>query len=63
MLTNMEVVIDFEYLKGRQNEMFVRDLSLAAENWSYSFLYEIPYDMMPSGSDVNGLNWANGHIV
>ena len=32
MLTNMEVVIDFEYLKGRQNEMFVRDLSLAAEN-------------------------------
>jgi len=63
MSTNIEVVIDYEYLKGRQNEMVVKELSVAAENVSDSFRFKNPYDMMPNGSDNNGLNWTDGHIA
>ena len=59
----MEVVIDFECLRGRQNEIVVKQVSVAGENVSDSFRFESPYHMAPNCSDVNGLNWTDGHIA
>jgi len=36
---DMEVVIDFEYLRGRQDEIVVKELSLAARNVKDSFRF------------------------
>ena len=36
------VVIDFEYLKGRQNEMVVKEAAVAGGNISESFRFEPP---------------------
>ena len=59
----MEVVIDFEFLRWRQNEMVVKEVSLAGEGLSDSFRFEPPYYMPPHGSVENGLNWDDGHIA
>ena len=56
------VVIDFEYLKGRQNEMVVKEAAVAGENISESFRFEPPYYMAPHGSVESGLNWHDGNI-
>jgi len=60
---DMEVVIDFEFLKGRQGEIVVKELSVAANNMNDSFRFKSPYTMMSHGSDGNELNWENGHIA
>jgi len=39
----MEFVIDNEYLKGRQYDITVKELSVATENVSDSFRFESPY--------------------
>jgi len=51
----MEVVIDFEFLRGRTNEIIVKKLSIAAANVSDSFRFKCPYRMT--------LNWDDGHIA
>ena len=56
------VVIDFEYLKGRQNQMVVKEAAVAGGNISESFRFEPPYYMAPHGSAENGLNWDDGNI-
>jgi len=61
MSTDMEVVIDFEYLKGRQNET-AKEPSLAA-NFSETFRFESPYTIMPHGSEENGLSCDDGHSI
>jgi len=38
----MEVVIDFEFLRGRQNEIVVKELSVAASNVSETFRFKSP---------------------
>ena len=58
----MEVVIDFEYLKGRQNEIIVKELSVASRNVTDSIRFKSPYNMPTHGSDENELNWDDGHI-
>jgi len=62
ILTKMEVVIDYEFLRGNQDEVVVKELSLAAKNVIHTFHFQSPYGMTPHGSDENGLNWDNGHI-
>ena len=56
------LVIDFEYLRGRQNEMVVKEAAVAGENVSESFRFEPPYYMAPHGSPENGLNWDDGCV-
>ena len=56
------VVLDFEYLKGRQKEMVVKEAAVAGGKVSDSFRFEPPYYMAPHGSVENGLNWDNGNI-
>ena len=58
----MEVVIDFEFLRGRHNEIVVKELAVAGKNFGESFRFECPYAMAAHGSDENGLNWDDGHI-
>jgi len=58
----MEVVIDYEFLKGNQDEAAVKELSLAAKDVIHTFHVHSPYDMRPHGSTENGLNWDDEHI-
>jgi len=60
---DMEVVIGFEFLKGRQGEIVVKELSVAANNMNDSFRLRSPYTMTSQGSDENGLNWEDAHIA
>jgi hypothetical protein len=53
----MEVVIDFEFLCGYQNEIIIKELAVAGKNVSESLRFESPYAMAAHGSDENGLNW------
>ena len=56
------VVLDFEFLRGRQNEMVVKEAAVAGDNVSDSFRFEPPYYMAPHGSVERGLNWDDGNI-
>ena len=57
---DMEVVIDFEFLRGRQGEIVVKELSVAANDMIDSFRFKSPYSMTSHGSDENGHNWDDG---
>ena len=58
----MEAVVNYEFLKGSQNEVIVKELSIAAKNVLYTFHFRSPYSMHPHGSAENGLNWDDGII-
>jgi len=49
--------------RGRQNEIVVKELSVAAANVFETFRFKSPYIMASHGSDENGLNWEDGHIA
>jgi len=57
-----EVVIAYEFLRGRQNETVVKELSVASANAFETFHFKSPYKMADHGSPKNGINWAEGHI-
>jgi len=60
---DLEVVRNFEFLRGRQNEIVVKGLSVTAKNMVDSFPLSRPYSMTSHGSYENGLNWEDGHIA
>ena len=57
----MEFVMDFDYLRGRQNEIIVNEAAVAGENVSALFRLEPPYYMAHHGAVENGLNWYDGN--
>jgi len=57
-----EVVIDFEFFRGRQNETVVKKLSVPSDNAAETFRFKSRYKMADHGSSENGLKWADGHI-
>ena len=60
MLANIarkEVVIEFEYLRGRQNEIVVKESAVAGENFIESFLFEPDFYMAHHDAIENRLNW------
>ena len=59
----MEVVIDYEAVKGGHNEATFKELALLADGVIRTFHFQTPYDMRPHGSAENGLNWDDGHIL
>jgi len=61
-LIGMEVVIDYEYLKGAKGETVVKELSVAANDVLQTFHFRSPYPMSPHGSEENGLNWDDGIV-
>jgi hypothetical protein len=58
----MEAVVDYEFLKGSQNEVIVQELSIAAKNVLHTFHFRSPCSMHPHGSAEYGLNWDDGII-
>ena len=58
----MEVVTDYEFLKGSQDEKIIKDLSLTADNVIHTLHFQSPYAERPHGSAENGLNSDDGHI-
>ena len=56
MSADMEVVIGFEFLRGCQNLIVVKELSVAAKNVSESFRFKSPNSMTSHDLDENGLN-------
>ena len=46
---DMEVVIDFEILRGRQNEILVKDLSMSAKKWSIRPVWRAPITWRHTG--------------
>ena len=57
-----EAVIDFESLRGRQNETVVKELCVASANASETFRFKSPYKMAHHGSSENNINCADGYI-
>ena len=60
---DMEVAIDFVFLKWRQGEFMVKELSVAANNMNDSFRFKSSCTMTSHGSDDFGLNWEDEHIA
>jgi len=55
-------VVDYEVLRGRQNEEVVKEVSVAAENVIETFHFKSPHTMTAHGCDKNGLSWADGQL-
>jgi hypothetical protein len=62
MAGGRETVIDYEFLRGRQNETVVKELCVAGAAASETFRFKSPYKMADHGSSENGINWADGYI-
>jgi len=58
----MEVVLDLDYLKERQNEIIVKELSVASRYVTDSFRFKRPYGTATHVSHENGVKWDEGHI-
>jgi len=61
-MAGRKVVIDYEFLRGCQNETVVKELCMVSAAASETFRFKSPYKMGDHGSSENGLNWADGHI-
>ena len=55
-------MIDFEFLRGRQNETVVKEHSMASANAAETFRFKSPYMIADHGSSDYGINWSDGHI-
>ena len=55
-------MIDFEVLRGRQNEEIIKEVSVAAENVIETFHFKSPYPMTAHGCEENGLSWYDCRI-
>jgi len=62
MSTDMGVVIDFVFLRGRQFEIVVKELSVATKNVADSFRFKSPNSMTSHKLKENGHNWVDGHV-
>jgi len=57
-----EAVIDYEFLRGRQNETVVKDLCVAGGAASETFRLKNPYKVADHGSIDSGKNWNDVNI-
>jgi hypothetical protein len=55
-------VIDYEAMRGRQNEEVVKEVSVAAENVIEKFHFKPQYTITAHGSDKNGLFWSDSQL-
>ena len=61
-VSSREAVIDYEFLRVRQNETVVEELCVASAIFSETFRFKPPYKIADHGTVENGINWADGHI-
>ena len=57
-----ESVIEFELLRGRQNERVLKELCVASATASETVRFKSSYKMDDHGSSQNGINCADGHV-
>jgi len=57
-----EVVIDFEFLRGRVTETVVKELCVACGTASETFRFKNHYKIADHGSSENCKHWADRHI-
>jgi len=62
MAEDRVAVIDYEFLRGRQNERVIKELCMASAAASETFRFQGPYKMADHGSIYNGTHWNDGHI-
>ena len=55
-------MIDYEILRGRQNETIVKELYVAIAALSETLRFKSPYEKKDHGSPGNGLNSTDVHI-
>jgi len=55
-------VIDFEFLRGRQNETVLKELCVASATSSETYRFKGHYKLADNGSSENGIHWDDGHI-
>jgi len=60
--SSREAVIDYEFLRWRQNEAVVKELCVTSAAVSQTFRFKPPYKMTDHGSSENGINWIVDHI-
>ena len=58
--SEVEVVIDYEYLSVAEGEEVIKELSVASENVHETFRFLPPYVMDPHSSDQNSICWDDG---
>ena len=58
----MEVDIYYEYLRGGQHDIFIKEFSVAAKIFLHTFPFRNQYPVSPHGSEENGLNWDDGIV-
>jgi len=58
-----EAVIDFEFLRGLQNQTIIKDLCVANAAASETLRFKSPYRMVKRGSSEDVQNWADVHIA
>ena len=59
---SMKAVIDFEFLRGRQNETVVKELCVSIANASETPMFKSPYKMADHSSSENCIHWADVQI-
>jgi hypothetical protein len=59
----MEGVINVGFLKSVNAENVVKEMGLASDGLIQSFHFQSPYIMHSHGSEENGLNFDDGHIL
>jgi hypothetical protein len=58
----MELVIDYEFLKGLNDEVVIKEVGLVADEVVQTFHFKCPYMMASHGDVENGLNWADVNV-
>jgi hypothetical protein len=62
MAGGREAVIDYEFLRERQNETIVKELCVASATTCETYRFKSPYKVADHGSSENGISWADGYI-
>jgi len=60
--SSRDSVIEYEFLRGRQNETVIKEICVASAAASETFRFIPLYKMSDHGSTENGINWIDGHI-
>ena len=55
-------MIDYEFLRGRQNETVIKELCVASATAGETFRYKDPYNLAVHGSSENCIHCADEHI-
>ena len=57
-----KIVIEHEFLRGRQNGTIVKELCMANAAAYETFRFKSPYKIADHRSSENGFNWADVHF-